>query len=703
MRTGFCDPVKTRSLAGILASVAIMTVQNTGLLAKGAITPGLKTRDLDQIWAWNQNVPPAICTPVQGFIQTNVKASPDAPAVCGWDGDLTYAELDNFSARLARNLRDRGVGPEIIVPLCFEKSAWTIVAMLATVKAGGAFVLLDAKQPESRLHDIVSLTRAELMIASPAQEDLAKKLLSNVLILSRDVLLAMPNTTTPTIEIDPESTIFIVFTSGSTGLPKGVMSSHRSFVSGVHYRRSILEMPSPRVFDFASYSFDVSADNILATLMIGGCICVPSDSDRQNDIAGAINRLNVNSADLTPSVARLIDPDTVPGLKVLKLGGELSSVSDVARWAPKLKLVNVYGPSECLLIAINILTEDGNPRTIGKGHGAVTWIVDPEDHNTLVPVGATGELVVEGPIVTKGYLHDPDRTAKVFIDAPRWLQERQDRDKPSRHLYKTGDLVHYNPDGTLNFVGRKDTQVKVRGQRVELSEVEHHIQKQLLSQTGKRVNPVVDLITAGELQGRPTLVGFLALSQVETTEPEDPQRLRQMMWNLTKDLNKSLLRSIPQYMIPSVYIPLWAFPLNASGKTDRRRLKEVGSSYSRQELAALRAPPPSASGTPTTTKQRSAPRTLMERNLQTMWSTVLGLHWSEIARDDDFFQLGGDSINAIQLAALATSRHLSLTAESIIRNPVLSRMAIVAKPLPEHQLAARELDREEGQSSHVKV
>lgn len=128
-------------------------------------------------------------------------------------------------------------------------------------------------------------------------------------------------------------------------------------------------------------------------------------------------------------------------------------------------------------------------------------VLGAEDHNILVPVGATGELVVEGPIVTKGYLHDPDRTAKVFIDAPTWLQKLQDRGRPSGHLYKTGDLVFYNPDGTLNFVGRKDTQVKVRGQRVELSEVEHHIQKQLLSQAGKRVDPVVDLITAGGAAG----------------------------------------------------------------------------------------------------------------------------------------------------------------------------------------------------------
>ncbi|KAJ5304330.1 uncharacterized protein N7443_003990 [Penicillium atrosanguineum] len=680
-----------------------MTAENVEITGKGATTQELKKTDYDQIWEWNKTVPAAIRTPVQDFVHINVETHPDSPAVCSWDGNLTYAELDDLSTRLANRLEDRGVGPEVIVPLCFEKSAWTIVAMLATIKAGGAFVLLDAKQPESRLRDIVSLTKASFIISSLAQQALASKLLPNVIPVSHDILLTMPITVNPTLKIDPESTLFIVFTSGSTGLPKGVMSSHQSFVSGVHYRRSVLEVPCPRVFDFASYSFDVSTDIILSTLMIGGCICVPSESERQNDVAGAINRLEVNSADLTPSVARLIDPDAVPGLKVLKLGGELSSVSDVARWAPKLKLVNVYGPSECLLIAINVLTEGCDPRTIGRGHGAVTWIVDPDDHNTLMPVGATGELVVEGPIVTKGYLHDPDRTAKVFIDAPEWLQEGQDRDRPSGLLYKTGDLVHYNPGGTLNFVGRKDTQVKVRGQRVELSEVEHHIQQQLLSRTGKRVYPIVDLITAGGTQGRPTLVGFFALSQVEAVEPEDAQDLQRALWDLTTGLNKSLLKTLPQYMIPSVYIPLWEFPLNTSGKTDRRKLKETGSSYSRQELAALRAPPSSVANTTARNKLRSLPRTAMEQRIQRMWSTVLNLEQSEIAREDHFFQLGGDSLNAIQLTTLANSRQLGLTVEAIFRNPVLSCMAIVTKPLLEHQMAGMNIEHRNGLASHVEV
>ncbi|OQE34676.1 hypothetical protein PENCOP_c016G00331 [Penicillium coprophilum] len=678
---------------------------NTIGAESGNLTQCPETGDLDQIWEWNKTVPAAINSPVHDLIHEQVEAHPDAPAVCSWDGSLSYAELDDLSSRLANELKTRGVGPEVIVPLCFEKSAWTIVAMLATIKAGGAFVLLDAKQPEARLQDIVSLTKAEFVVASPAQQDLTSKLSPEVLLVSHDILLSFPASIHSAPTIDSESTLFVVFTSGSTGLPKGVMSSHRSFVSGVHYRRSILELPSPRVFDFASYSFDVSTDIILSTLIIGGCVCVPLEWERHNDIAGAINRLEVNSADLTPSVARLIDPDHVPGLKVLKLGGELSSVTDVARWAPKTKLVNVYGPSECLLVAINILTVSGDPRTIGRGHGAVTWIVDPNDHNKLVPVGTVGELVVEGPIVTKGYLHDPERTASVFIDAPDWLRARQSPERPSCRLYKTGDLVHYNPDGTLNFVGRKDTQVKVRGQRVELSEVEHHIQQQLYSRTGRLINPIVELITVGASQGsRQMLVGFFAMSQVESVEPENEEQLRQAMWNLTKDLNKSLLKILPQYMVPSVYIPVWRFPLNSSGKTDRRQLQAAGSALSRQKLAALRAPAAGRAETATTVSQsRSAPHTFMEQRIQRMWSKALGLDLAEIYREGHFFQLGGDSLSAIQLATLATNDNLALTVQDIFDNPVLARMSTIVKPLFEQSLSLPSGEHTNGSASYVET
>ncbi|KAJ5868906.1 Nonribosomal peptide synthetases (NRPS) [Penicillium rubens] len=567
-------------------------------VGNGPTIQDLEKGDYNQIWEWNKTVPAVISNLVHKLIHDNVEVNPGAPAVCSWDGNLTYAELNDLSSRLADELKSRG----------------TIVAILATVRVGGAFVLLDAKQPGARLRDIVSLTKAKFVVASPAQQVLATNISSQVLLVSHNILLTMPAITSTVLTVDPESTLLVVFTSGSTGL-QGV---------------------------------DVSTDIILSTLIIGGCVCVPSELERQNDIAGAINLLKVNSADLTPSVARLLDPDSMPGLKVLKVGGELSELSGVtvvARWAPKLKLVNVYGPSECLLVATNVLALNGDPRTIGRGHGAVTWVVEPDDHNKLVPVG-TNEPHLSLSMPRTGF----DR-CRARTDPPA-----------------SCDLVHYNPGGALNFVGRKDTQVKVRGQRLELSEVEHHIQQQLYSRTGKRVNPIVELVTTGASKGsggRPTLVGFLAMSQIESAEPEDAQQLRQAMWDLTKDLNKSLLKTLPQYMVPSVYIPLWQFPLHSSGKTDRRQLQVTGLVLPRQDLAALRAPPTTAKATTTALQSRTPPDTFVEQRMQRMWSK----------------EGTWDSLSAIQLATLAAHEKLALTVQDTVQdifdNPALARTTAV--------------------------
>ncbi|OCK74798.1 acetyl-CoA synthetase-like protein [Lepidopterella palustris CBS 459.81] len=647
----------------------------------------LTKKDSDRIWEWNRDAVSPIDELVQDLISKNAQNQPGAQAVCSWDASFTYGELDTLSNQLSVHLTARGIGEGSIVPLCFEKSAWTIVAMLAVIKTGGAFNLLDAAQPETRLRGIVQQIEARLMIASPLQYNLAIKLAPEVVLLSREHIDALPaygSTQVVFPRVQPDATVFLVFTSGSTGLPKGVMSSHRSFVSGVHYRRAILEGLNPRVFDFASYNFGVSTEIILSTLIIGGCVCVPSDSERRNDVAGTINRMQVNSAELTPSVARMILPDSVPSLKVLKLGGELCSVADVALWADKTKLVNLYGPSECLVVTLNVLSAGDNPRTIGRGHGANTWIVDPDDHNRLVPIGIVGELLVEGPIITKGYLRDPERTAASFIESPDWLLAGHDA-TPGRNsrLYKTGDLVHYNADGTLNFIGRRDTRVKVRGQRVDLSEVEHHVQQQLFTNTGVRINPVVELVTPESGRGRPTLIGFLGMRHVlqkagHNEEPSTDQ-LREAMWELTQNLSKELLKTLPQYMVPSAYVPLWQPPLDPSGKADRRQLQSIGTALSRKDLVVLRAPASSL----LKQAQRTPPTTAMEQRLQRLWAKILSIEPSVIAKEDHFFRIGGDSLQAMKLADRAGDEGVLITVAHIFANPLLGNLARVSEVLVE--------------------
>ncbi|RYP75279.1 hypothetical protein DL771_002499 [Monosporascus sp. 5C6A] len=436
--------------------------------------------DLAQIWQWNELVPASVHQCVHVIIQKRIDAQPDAPAICAWDGALTYAELGRLASDLARRLIDRGVGPDTasIVPLCFEKSMWTAVAMLGVLKAGAGFVLIDPHQPEHRLRTIVEQVGADLIVSSPAQGQLSSRLAPNSIVLSWQLFESPYNPSGPSLLIpDPSSVVYVAFTSGSTGVPKGALISHGNIASALHHQHGRMGFTAKtRFYDFSSYSFDASIGIFFTTLEAGGCICVPSEDDRRDNLVQSIGSLDANTVDLTPSVVALLSPELVPSVEILILGGEALQVRDVRRWWDSVRVMSFYGPCECTPTStINYdakIPEDAVH--LGKGVGLVTWLVDPEDHHSLVPLGAVGELLLEGPLVGLGYLDDPERTAASFIEDPVWLLAGAAGRRGRRgRLYKTGDLVRYRDDGSLTFVGRKDTQIKIRGQRIELSEIEH--------------------------------------------------------------------------------------------------------------------------------------------------------------------------------------------------------------------------------------
>lgn len=435
--------------------------------------------DLAQIWQWNELVPACVDQCVHLIIQERIDAQPSAPAVCAWDGALTYAELDRLATDLASRLVDLGVGPDTapIVPLCFEKSMWTAVGMLGVLKAGAGFVLIDPHQPEHRLRTIVKQVGANLIVSSLTMKELGSRLAPQSIVLSSQLFESPFNPTGSSLLIpDPSSVVYIAFTSGSTGEPKGALISHRNLASALHHQQQPMAFTTTtRFYDFSSYSFDASIGIFFTTLVAGGCICVPSEDDRRDNLIQSIVSLNANTVDLTPSVAALLSPDLVPSLKTLILGGEALQIRDVSPWWGSVRVMSFYGPCECTPTStINYdakMPEDAIH--LGKGAGLLTWIVDPENHHSLVPLGAVGELLLEGPLVGLGYLHDPERTAASFIEDPVWLLAGA-AGRRGRHgrFYKTGDLVKYRDDGSLIFVGRKDTQIKIRGQRVELGEIE---------------------------------------------------------------------------------------------------------------------------------------------------------------------------------------------------------------------------------------
>ena len=255
------------------------------------------------------------------------------------------------------------------------------------------------------------------------------------------------------------------------------------------------------MYDFASYAFDATWSNLVYSMTCGGYLCIPSDEARRDNITGSMKAMKVTYIDLTPSVARLLDPSAVPSLTKLILAGEPMVHEDVATWSSQVTMYNIYGPAECTPSATAVMI---NPQvryggSIGRGLGLVTWVIC-RDGRQLAPIGAVGELWLEGPLVGQGYLNDLEKTAAAFIEDPPWLLRGVSGYRGRRgRLYRTGDLVRYNADGTLVFIGRKDEQVKIRGQRVELGEIEHHL-RYILTATTKEESShaVAEVVTPAD-------------------------------------------------------------------------------------------------------------------------------------------------------------------------------------------------------------
>ena len=410
-------------------------------------------------------------TCVHHLIAQQIQSQPTRSSVCAWDGDLTYAQLDHLSSRVAYNLSSLGVIPRTMVPLCFEKSLWMIVAIMAVMKAGGCFVPLDPSHPKQRLLEIIKQTQAQIIITSSRYESLVESTFE----VSEQALAQMTDPPTSSWSQQasrPGDPLYTIFTSGSTGQPKGVVIEHSAFCAGSDSRRHLLKLDrNSRSLQYSSYSFDVSVEDMLSTLLAGGTVCVPSEEERLDDLAKTMQKMQVNYANLTPTVASLLHPDDVPSLKVLALGGEPMTQTHVDTWSKRVHLMNFYGPTECsVTVCLNHeVTPNTPPRSIGHAVGCTAWIVQSSDFNKLAPLGGIGELLIEGPVLARGYLHDDAKTRQAFIEYPRWAEE------PKR-LYRTGDLVRYDSDGSILYVGRlEDSMVKYHGQRVELGEVEYHL------------------------------------------------------------------------------------------------------------------------------------------------------------------------------------------------------------------------------------
>ena len=659
----------------------------------------ISNQDLQKIWERNGAPPEPVQKHVHDFILETIAKQPRSPAIDAWDATFTYAELDKLSSGVANNLKLRGIRPDDLIPLCFEKSAWTYVAMLGVMKAGAAFVGMDVKQPEERLKTIVHQIQPKVILASTASSALAERICSanvEVEIISRANVEAARTQGVLTREetsnsghndiADPSNLLYVVFTSGSTGTPKGVRVTHQAFSTAMVHQIDVLKFRSGlRVLEFASYAFDLAWYITLFTLASGGCLCVGQGDEMRNNPAKCIADYQIQSTAFTPSLARELELKSM-SLEVMILAGEAVTKSDVHRLEGRVgELFNIYGPSECTPVStiaqIIPIPEDMDVPSIGQPLGHCIWIVDPDDHTRLMPLGEEGELLLEGPLLTgAGYLNDPGKTAIAFINDPPWLLKGAEG-RSGRHgrLYKTGDLVRCNPDGSLAYVGRKDAQVKIRGQRVELSEVEYHLELlfSVSEDNSKRIVRVVAEVFTPRQSKNPILAAFINITNhpQETTASSNEEnswdKLRKDATSLLRGVPEQLASQLPVYMIPSCFIPIEGLPIGGTGKTDRKKLRQLGSTYSLEELAGF-------TGLEEDRGEKVKPSTAMERTLQALWSTVLGIDASTIGANDSFLRLGGDSIQAMRLVRAAEASNISISVAGIFQQPRLLDLAKVA-------------------------
>jgi amino acid adenylation domain-containing protein len=543
---------------------------------------------------------------IHDLFREQAARTPEAEAVA-WDGGaLTYRDLDARAGRLARVLRGRGVGPDVRVGVCLERGPDAIVALLAVLRAGGCYVPLDPEYPPERLRYMADDARAALVVT---REDLRGALpVDDARVLRLDAPAAegaqdaLPG---PDGGAVPGSLCYLVYTSGSTGRPKGAMVEHRGVPNLVLAQNRVFGLgPGDRVLQFAPLGFDASVSEIFLALVSGATLCIPPADARLPglELVRTLEEMRITKVKLTASALAVLPPLPLPALRVLVLGGEACPRALAARWAaPHRRVWSVYGPTEATarVCLAECAADDG-----GAGWVPLGRVMDNDRVYVLdrwgqpAPAGVAGELMIGGIQVGRGYLDRPALTADRFVPDPFGA--------PGARLYRTGDRARWTAGGELEFLGRTDLQVKLRGFRVEPGEVE------------------------AALRGHPAVRDAVAAVREEGGEP------RLVAWIVSRDrgpapaeLREWLRDRLPEHLVPSAFAAVDEVPLTPNGKVDR---------------AAL--PTPSASPAPAA--GRRAPATEGEARMAEVWSEVLGC--GPVGMDDDFYLLGGHSLAAVRLA-----------------------------------------------------
>ncbi|WP_217558585.1 non-ribosomal peptide synthetase [Paenibacillus sp. GbtcB18] len=582
---------------------------------------------------------------------------PDFTAVRSAEGSLTYGELNDRAERMAAVLRGKGVAVETIVPIAAQRSLSMMIAIMAVLKAGGAYLPIDPEHPPERIRGILEDSGARLLLVGAKWIHTLPAFKEETLDL--DALAAAAVSELPKGEeeadlspqVGPEHLAYVIYTSGSTGKPKGVMVDHRAVINRLNWMQTAYPLNERDVIlQKTPITFDVSVWELFWWSIAGASLYLlePGGEKEPSVMLRAIEEQAVTVMHFVPSMLGVFLPyasDSGRGSELCSLryvfaSGEALKPAHVAgfyslieRGGGQARLVNLYGPTEATVDVSYYDCPDAGAGTIPIGkpiHNIRLHIVD--ERMRPQPIGVSGELCIAGAGLARGYRNRPDLTEQSFVPNPFAAGEK---------LYRTGDLARWLPDGNIEYLGRFDHQVKLRGLRIECGEIEHA----LLLQAEVR-DALVTAVT--DHTGEPALCAYIV-----TADGEAPEEA---------SLRSALKELLPEYMIPSYFVAMEAFPLSPSGKADRSRLPQP------------RFAEPTAFG--------EAPATPTEQGLAELWREVLGLDSGEpddpakIGREAHFFQLGGHSLRAAQLAGLIEQRYgATFAMKDVFDAPLLREMA----------------------------
>ncbi len=590
--------------------------------------------------AWNNtatNYPRNAC--IHALFEQQAELTPDAVAVVFEDQLLSYQMLNRRANQLAHYLRRLGVGLEVSVALCLERSLEQVTALLAILKAGGTYVPLDPHYPPERLTFMLADTQAPVLLTQTSLRAQLPQTNAAPVYLDQDwPQIAQQPTTNPDSHAVAEHLAYIMYTSGSTGQPKGVCVTHQAVVRLVKATNYARFSANERFLQFAPISFDAATFEIWGSLLNGATLVVPPPADLSLDELGAIlEYTQITTLWLTAGLFHLMVEehlDSLSQLRQLLAGGDVLSVPHVRRVLEHLKgcqLINGYGPTEGTTFTcchpVSDVAQLGETVPIGKPiANAEVYVLDR--HLQLTPVGVPGELYIGGVGLARGYLKRPELTAERFIPHPF-------SQKPGARLYKTGDLVRYRADGTIEFLGRKDQQVKIRGFRVELGEIETRL--------GQHPGVQEAIVLAREKRpGEKWLVAYVLPRQPSATP--------------ALDLRRFLKERLPEYMIPAAFMIVDGLPLTSNGKVDYQALPEPDWSVAESADTYV------------------APRTPVEEKLVTIWAELFKL--PRVGVNDNFFELGGHSLLAMQvITRVRAVLGINLPLRMLFEAPTIARLA----------------------------